>query len=49
LEIVFETTVLPHALVQRILATVSERCVPEVMRQRNTLNEVFIQHQVARD
>ena len=43
LQIVLETSVFPHAFVERILASVSERGVSEVMREANGLGQGFIE------
>ena len=49
LQVVLETAVGAHALVERILAGMAERRVTQVMRQRNGLDQVFIQTQGAGD
>ena len=49
LQIVLETAVGAHAIVERILAGVAERRMPQVVRQRNGFGEVFVEAQRARD
>ena len=44
-----EAAVGPHALVQRILACMSERRVAEVVGERDRLDEVLVDAQVARN
>ena len=49
LKIVFETTIRFHASIQRILSGMTERRMPQIVRQRNGLDQVFIQLQVTRE
>ena len=45
LQIVFEPTVLAHALVQRILPGVPERGMAEIVGQRHSFSEILVQPQ----
>ena len=49
LQIVLETTMLAHAIVQGILAGMTERRMAEIVRQRNRLDQVFVQIEAAGD
>ncbi|SUE42435.1 Uncharacterised protein [Ralstonia mannitolilytica] len=49
LQVVLETAVRLHAIVERILACVAERRVAQVVRERDGLHQVFVQPQAARD
>ena len=49
LQIVLEAAIGFHAGIQGILPGMAEGCVAEIVRQRNSLGEVFIQIQLARD
>lgn len=48
LQVVLETAVLAHALVQRVLPGMAEGRMAEVVRQRDRLHQVLVQAQVAR-
>ena len=45
LQVVLKAAEIGHAFVQRVLACVAERRVPEVVRQRNGFHQVFMQAQ----
>ena len=49
LQVVLEPAVLLHALVQRVLSGVAERRVPEVVRQGDRLDEVFVDAELPGD
>ena len=49
LQVVLEAAVLAHAFVERVLARVAERRVPEVVRERDGLAELLVQAEIARD
>src|SRR3954447_3329885 len=49
LQVVFESPVLPHAIVQCVLTGVAKRRVPQVMCQGDGLDQIFIQPQVTRN
>ncbi len=49
LQVVLESAVLLHALVQRVLPGVPERRVPEVVRQGDRLDEVFVDAELPGD
>jgi hypothetical protein len=48
LQVVLKAAVFAHALVQGVLAGMAEGCVPQVVGQRDGLDQVFIQTQCAR-
>ena len=48
LQIVLKTAERAHAFVQRILPRVTERRVSQVVRERNGLDQILIQPQIAR-
>src|SRR5258706_3931184 len=48
LQIVLEASVVLHALVERVLASMAERRMSEVVRQRYRLDQVFVEAQIAR-
>ncbi len=47
LQIVLEAAMILHAVVERILAGVAERRVPEIVRQRYGLHQIFVQPEIA--
>jgi hypothetical protein len=49
LQVVLKTTVLRHAGVERVLASMTERRMPQIMRQCDGLHQVFIEPQRPRD
>ena len=49
LRIVLEPAIVAHAFVERILTTVAERRVPEVMREGDALDEILVKCEIARD
>src|ERR1700754_3558117 len=49
LQVVLEAAVVLHARVERVLSRVPERRVPQVVRERDRLDEIFVEPQVARD
>ena len=48
LQVVLEAAVLAHAVVQRVLPGMAERRVAQVVRQRDGLDQVFVQPQLPR-
>ena len=47
LQVVFETAEIRHALVQRILPRMTERCVPKIVREADRLGQLFVELQCA--
>ena len=49
LQVVFEASKVGHTTVERVLPRMAKRCVAQVVRQRNGLDQVFVQLQRPRD
>lgn len=49
LQIVFKAAIVSHAGIERILARVAERRMPQVMGERDCFNQIFVEPEVAGD